>query len=104
MISLERAKELVEQKQYAEAEQVYLGILNQDVPMDEKKKDEREKAILAMGDMYVEQGDKAKLREFIPHSTEYMMQFAKSKTAKVLKTLIEKFSLVPNSLEDLKYI
>lgn len=104
MISLERAKELVEQKQYAEAEQVYLGILNQEVPMDEKKKDEREKAILAMGDMYVEQGDKAKLREFIPHSTEYMMQFAKSKTAKVLKTLIEKFSLVPNSLEDQIYV
>ena len=55
---------------------------------------------MELGQLYVTMGAKDKLREFIPHSTEYMMQFAKSKTVKVLKTLIEKFEQVPDSLDD----
>ncbi|KAL3232622.1 26S proteasome regulatory subunit RPN6 [Nakaseomyces bracarensis] len=112
MVSVERAKELIDAKQYEDAEKVLLGVLNgesdsgrvQSGKLDERSRDERERAILLLGDVYVALGAREKMRDFIPRSTEYMMQFAKSKTAKVLKTLIEKFSGVPDSLDDQIYV
>ncbi|AJU61222.1 proteasome regulatory particle lid subunit RPN6 [Saccharomyces cerevisiae] len=106
---LEEARRLVNEKEYNEAEQVYLSLLDKDssqssaaagASVDDKRRNEQETSILELGQLYVTMGAKDKLREFIPHSTEYMMQFAKSKTVKVLKTLIEKFEQVPDSLDD----
>ena len=101
-MSLEEARELVKAKDYSKAESIYLDLLNKDIKDSaaDKLKNEQESAILELGDLYVTTNDTAKLREFIPHSTDYMSQFAKSKTAKVLKTLIEKFEQVPDSLDD----
>lgn len=105
---LEEARNLVNEKQYDKAEQVYLSLLDKDsslvsaptASVDDKRRNEQETSILELGQLYVTMGAKDKLREFIPHSTEYMMQFAKSKTVKVLKTLIERFEQVPDSLDD----
>lgn len=108
MATLQRARDLVREKQYEEAEKTYLELLKNaqeergDVP--NSRKNEQESCLLELGKLYVVTKDKTKLREFIPHSTEYMMQFAKSKTAKVLKTLIEDFEQVPDSYDDQIYV
>lgn len=100
---LESARVLVKDKKYNEAEKIYLNILNTESKTKSKldaNKNEKESCILELGELYTVTDQKEKLREFIPNSTLYMMQFAKSKTAKVLKTLIEKFELIPDSLDD----
>ncbi|KQC45047.1 Ribosomal 60S subunit protein L43A [Saccharomyces cerevisiae] len=85
---LEEARRLVNEKQYNEAEQVYLSLLDKDssqssaaagASVDDKRRNEQETSILELGQLYVTMGAKDKLREFIPHSTEYMMQFANPK-------------------------
>ncbi|GCE98194.1 26S proteasome regulatory subunit rpn6 [Zygosaccharomyces mellis] len=107
-MSLEQARQLVQSKQYAEAESIYLSLLNKDVSNEagitDSRKNEQESCLLELGSLYATTHDKAKLREFIPHSTAYMLQFAKSKTAKVLRTLIERFGEVPGSLDDQIYV
>lgn len=105
MSTIEQARQLVNDKQYEKAEKVYLDLLNRDMKnANTKDKNEQESCILELGKLYVTMKDSKKLRDFIPHSTEYMMQFAKSKTAKVLKSLIEDFEQVPDSLDDQIYV
>lgn len=108
MSELQRARDLVREKKYADAEKVYLELLkgaeNETKEPSTKSKNEQEVCLLELGDLYVVTNDKAKLREFIPQSTQYMMQFAKSKTAKVLKALIEDFEKVPDSYDDQIYV
>lgn len=108
MSELQRARDLVREKKYADAEKVYLELLrgaeNETKEASTKSKNEQEVCLLELGDLYVVTNDKAKLRDFIPQSTEYMMQFAKSKTAKVLKALIEDFEKVPDSYDDQIYV
>lgn len=104
-MSVEEARQLVKGKELGKAEEIYLQLLNREVgDASDKIKNEQESCILELGDIYVTTKDSKKLREFIPHSTDYMSQFAKSKTAKVLKTLIEKFEQVPDSLDDQIYV
>ncbi|CCD23358.1 proteasome regulatory particle lid subunit RPN6 NDAI_0B03230 [Naumovozyma dairenensis CBS 421] len=99
--AMDTARKLVEDKQYEKAEQEYLQLINKDLSSNsDKVRNEMESCILELGQLYVSTNAKDKLREFIPRSTDYMMQFAKSKTAKVLKTLIEKFENIPDSLDD----
>ncbi|QLQ78039.1 hypothetical protein HG537_0A02860 [Torulaspora globosa] len=105
MSQLQRARELVNNKEYAEAEKVYLELLNDTESVtSSKRKNELESCLIELGHLYVIKQDKAKLREFIPNCTGYMMQFAKSKTAKVLKALIEDFEQVPDSYDDQIYV
>lgn len=108
MTELQKARDLVREKKYADAEKVYLELLrgaeNETKEASTKSKNEQEVCLLELGDLYVVTNDKAKLRDFIPQSTEYMMQFAKSKTAKVLKALIEDFKKVPDSYDDQIYV
>ncbi|CCE93658.1 proteasome regulatory particle lid subunit RPN6 TDEL_0G02910 [Torulaspora delbrueckii] len=108
MTELQKARDLVREKKYADAEKVYLELLrgaeNETKEASTKSKNEQEVCLLELGDLYVVTNDKAKLRDFIPQSTEYMMQFAKSKTAKVLKALIEDFEKVPDSYDDQIYV
>ncbi|CCK68235.1 proteasome regulatory particle lid subunit RPN6 KNAG_0A05710 [Huiozyma naganishii CBS 8797] len=102
MQTLEGVKLLVGEKKYDEAERALLQLLSRDVPATaaEKLKNEQEQCVLQLGRLYVTRGEKKKLREFIPHSTEYMANLAKSKTAKILKQLIDAFEQVPDSLDD----
>lgn len=108
MSTLKLARELVDKKEYEKAEQAYLALLNRDEASSSEAnaglKNEQEACILELGRLYTTLGDKKKLRVFIPNSTEYMMQFAKSKTAKVLKVLIEQFEQVPDSYDDQIYV
>ncbi|AET40352.1 proteasome regulatory particle lid subunit RPN6 Ecym_5616 [Eremothecium cymbalariae DBVPG len=97
-MSIEQARKLAGVKKYEEAESVYLSLLN-DVKLHDKRHAQlQEQSILELGHMYALSHQSDKLAEFIPKSREFMMQFAKSKTAKVLKTLIDHFELIPNTL------
>lgn len=107
-MSLEQARKLVQSKEYDRAEAIYLDLLNQSetgqVKETDPRRNEQESCLLELGSLYADTHNKDKLREFIPRSTEYMLQFAKSKAAKVLKTLIERFEEVPESLDDQIYV
>ncbi|AMD21725.1 HFL131Cp [Eremothecium sinecaudum] len=98
-MSIEHARKLVEQKNYREAESVYLSLLNDSNNQEKKYAQLQEQCILELGHLYALAGESRKLAEFVPKSREFMMQFAKSKTAKVLKTLIDEFELIPGTLD-----
>ncbi|CCH59763.1 hypothetical protein TBLA_0B09460 [Henningerozyma blattae CBS 6284] len=104
--TLNTARSLVKESRYDEAEPLYLQLINRTPPSDVNSieamdyKNIQEACILELAQLYADQKNSAKLKEFIPQSTEHMTLFAKSKTAKVLKLLIEKFQQVPDSLDD----
>ena len=107
MSNIEIARQLVKDKKYDEAESKYISILEHDIKatdLTEKGKNELESCILELGDIYIATKNIPKLREFILQSTDYSMRLAKSKTAKILKTLIDKFEQVPDSLDDQIYV
>ncbi len=107
MSEVETARQLVNDQKYDEAEAKYIAILNCDIKtidLTEKVKNELESCILELGEIYITTQNVVKLREFILQSTDYSMKLAKSKTAKILKTLIDKFEQVPNSLDDQIYV
>lgn len=96
-MSLSQVKHLVSEKEYLQAEDLCLSILN--TLSDKSDTQLQEECILLLGNIYGLTQQQDKLAAFIPQSRNYMLKFAKSKTAKVLKTLIEQFSLIPNSLD-----
>ncbi|AAS52200.1 ADR280Wp [Eremothecium gossypii ATCC 10895] len=98
-MSIEEARKLAGRKDYAAAEAEYLALLNDAENQDKKRAQLQEQCILELGRMYAEAHDADKLAAFIPRSRDFMMQFAKSKTAKVLKTLIDQFDRIPDTLE-----
>lgn len=102
MSDLEKAQKLIKDNQLQDAEIILLKLLNHDtdIILTDKQKNEQEMCIIELGKLYVKLNDPTKLREFILHCTEYMIQFVKSKTAKVLKTLIDLFEQIPDSLDD----
>lgn len=99
MSTIKEARALVEKKEYSKAEELYLRLLNDPQNQGKAQLQLQEQCILELGHLYGVTHQTEKLSDFIPQSREFMMQFAKSKTAKVLKTLIEQFDLIPNSLD-----
>ncbi|CAR24210.1 PCI domain-containing protein [Lachancea thermotolerans] len=101
MASIEEARKLVENKEYSKAEELYISLLkdSSDTSKSSAKTQTQEQCIVELGSLYGLSNQPDKLAEFIPHARELMMQYAKSKTAKVLKTLIDQFDKIPNSLD-----
>ncbi|GMM53685.1 proteasome regulatory particle lid subunit [Maudiozyma humilis] len=101
-MSLADARKLAAAKDYAGAEAAYQHLLARDLShaSPDALKNEQEACVLELADIYVAQHNAAKLRNFIPQSTDYMAALAKAKTAKVLRALIDKFAGVPDSLQD----
>lgn len=97
-MSLEAARKHLENKEYSEAEALLLSLLNNE---DDSKSaiQEKEQCILELGHLYGVSHQLKKLADFVPQSREYVMRFAKSKIAKVLKTLIDDIGLIPDSLD-----
>ncbi|CAG99097.1 proteasome regulatory particle lid subunit RPN6 [Kluyveromyces lactis] len=103
-MSLEEARNLVGKEDYEKAEAQFLAVLNhqdaaQPQSISNKDAQEKEQCILELGQLYGTTHQLKKLAEFVPRSREYMMKVAKSKIAKVLKTLLNDFELIPDSLD-----
>lgn len=60
---------------------------------------EQEFSILELGTIYKTKSDAQKLKELIEESRVVLGSFAKSKTAKIVKTLIEDFEKIPNTID-----
>lgn len=90
-------------KEYEKAEAQFLEILEQQPTetkgISNKDAQEKEQSILELGQLYGTTHQLEKLAKFVPRSREYMMKVAKSKIAKVLKTLLDDFELIPDSLD-----
>lgn len=99
--TIEEARSAVNAHKYSEAEEKYKSIiLSEDSSQTNAKKlQEQEAAILELGKLYQDQKQAAQLSELINQSRDVLGKFAKSKTAKIIRTLIEYFDKIPDSLD-----
>ncbi|CCE80039.1 Piso0_003136 [Millerozyma farinosa CBS 7064] len=99
---LQEARNLAKNEDYSGAEVKYKEIIfadNSDRASNNKTLQEQEAAILEIGKIYQKLQDAAKLRKLLSESRSVLGHFAKSKTAKIVKTLIEYFDGVKGSLD-----
>ncbi|GEQ67017.1 hypothetical protein JCM33374_g680 [Metschnikowia sp. JCM 33374] len=101
---LEEASVAVVQKRFEEAESKYYQAINSTFEGDDQNKrarflQDQESAIIELGKFYQENKSATKLDELIRSSRAVLSTFAKSKTAKIVKTLIEDFDKIPDSLD-----
>ncbi|GAA5985887.1 hypothetical protein JCM5350_006850 [Sporobolomyces pararoseus] len=81
-----------------EKEQLLRQILDQPAgPRDEELLKEKESAILELGKLFRDQKDADKLARVVKDSRPLVQHLAKAKTAKLIRTLLDYFSLIPNS-------
>ncbi|KAG7665984.1 RPN6 [[Candida] subhashii] len=101
---LEEAKSAVSAKDYQLAESKYKQLIVNSTSIagthpTAKQLQQQESAILELGKIYESQQDATKLAQLLTESKQLLGHFAKSKTAKIVKTLIENFDKIDNSLD-----
>lgn len=102
---LEAAGAAVAQHKYEVAETNYYQVINATLPEDHDQNQrtrflqEQETAILDLGELYREQKNAGKLSELIENTRQVLSGFAKSKSAKIVRTLVEYFDKVPDALD-----
>lgn len=101
---LEAASVDVVQKRYEDAEAKYYEAIRStfegdDQNMKVKFLQDQETAIVELGKLYQDQNSAVKLDELIRNSRDVLSSFAKSKTAKIVKTLVDDFDKIPDSLD-----
>lgn len=84
---------------FPKAEPVFWQIVGTNPGKSDKAISEQEKAFLELGSFYKGQQDAQKLRELIARAREVTGGYAKSKTAKIIRALIEDMASVENSNE-----
>lgn len=96
------ARELAANGQYEAAESKYgqliTGAANEGKASN-KILQEQELGILELGKIYQSQQQPQKLTKLLSDSRSVLGNFAKSKTAKIVKTLIEDFDTIPDALD-----
>lgn len=102
--TLEEAGVAASQKRYDDAETKYYSVINAQYDADDLTKrakflQDQETAILELGKIYQAQGSADKLVELARNSRKVLGAFAKSKTAKIVRTIVEDFDPIPNSVE-----
>lgn len=102
---LEAAGAAVAQHKYEVAEANYYQVINATLSEDHDQNQrtrflqEQETAILDLGELYKEQKNAGKLSELIENTRKVLSGFAKSKSAKIVRTLVEYFDKVPDALD-----
>lgn len=99
---LEQARAASSNENFKEAESKYQEIiLSKDSSGQPTSKvlQDQEAAILELGKIYQNQKQPDKLNELLAYSRAVLGNFAKSKTAKIVKTLIEYFDNISDALE-----
>ncbi|KAK8440987.1 hypothetical protein B9J08_02289 [Candidozyma auris] len=102
--SIEQARTAASQKKYEEAESKYWSVINAKVETGDQKErtkllQDQEVAILELGKVYQELKNYEKLHTLISDSRSVLGGFAKSKTAKIVKSLVEDFDAIPGALD-----
>ncbi|KAG8854001.1 26S proteasome regulatory subunit rpn6 [Tulasnella sp. 330] len=92
MSSIEKANELLKSDPQ-QAEQIYKSVLSSNDSDDR----DQEVALVKLGQIYADRKDAAALAEVVKSSRAFMSSTAKAKTAKLIRTLIDFFSLIPGS-------
>lgn len=92
---MDKARELANAGEHESAVEVYKSVL-----ISAPNPSDVEACILELSKEYVILKDKQALASFVMESTQYMLKFAKAKTAKVLRQLIERLAEVPDSLDE----
>lgn len=96
---LKNARTAAEAGDLATAEKTYREIMDQETGTNEKLIQEQEYALTELGKLYRDHGKVNELAELIKTSRKVMSGFAKSKTAKIIRNLIDMFSPMPNTLD-----
>lgn len=99
---IEEAREAVNSKQYDVAETKYQKFLEdsrQEPSTSAKVLQLQENAILELGKVYKILAQPQKLSQLLTDSRQLLGNFAKSKTAKIVRTLIEYFDNLTNALD-----
>ncbi|KAI8390922.1 PCI domain-containing protein [Radiomyces spectabilis] len=94
---LKHAEELKKSKQYDQALNAYKAILAQQTQGEEELR-EQELAIIHLGELYRDLQLPQELAELFRSSRAFMSSIAKAKTAKLIRTLVDMFSEIPNCL------
>ncbi|KAH3901183.1 proteasome regulatory particle lid subunit RPN6 SCDLUD_002667 [Saccharomycodes ludwigii] len=110
MSTLEQATKFKQAKDYQNAEKLFIEIFEKneqqlkqnDYKLFNRSKilQEQEQCILELGELYAETKQNNKLSNLIKNGRIFMMAYAKSKISKVLKSLIEYYDKIPDSIDD----
>jgi 26S proteasome regulatory subunit N6 len=96
---LAEAREAELHGNYDLAESKFKLLIVDNASSSTKKLQEQETAILELGKIYQKTSQPAKLQSLISESRAVLGNFAKSKTAKIVKTLIEDFDAISGALD-----
>ncbi|PFH46070.1 hypothetical protein AMATHDRAFT_199950 [Amanita thiersii Skay4041] len=95
--------EALSAKDSAKAESLYRQILSQTGTAQDTEHSQilrdQETALVKLGELYRDQGNSKGLAEVITLSRAFMSSTAKAKTAKLIRTLLDFFSTIPDSQE-----
>ncbi|CDK26024.1 unnamed protein product [Kuraishia capsulata CBS 1993] len=96
--SIEDARRAVKTKDYSKAEEIYNDLLSAKSVSD-KINQSKENAILELGQMYRDTDNKESLVALISQSEAILSTFAKSKTSKIVRSLIDLVESLPGGEE-----
>lgn len=96
---LQEARDLVAKEDFSGAEAKFQEIIQFDTSSSPKALQEQEAAILELGALYKSHHDPTKLTQLLTDSRNILGNFAKSKTAKIVKTLVDDYDSIPNALD-----
>ncbi|PWW74769.1 PCI-domain-containing protein [Tuber magnatum] len=95
---LEEAQE-VQKKDPARAEAMYKEMISKPPGMNDAELRDYELALVALGGIYRDARRTGELAELIKASRSIMSSFAKAKTAKIVRQLIDLFTTIPDTLD-----
>ncbi|KAK5069811.1 26S proteasome regulatory subunit rpn6 [Lithohypha guttulata] len=96
---IEEAKKVAKDNP-AESEKLYKQVLSQQPGANETASRDYENALLGLGELYKTHKKQKELAELVRTSSTTLSSFAKAKTAKLIRQLLDLFADIPNSLEN----
>lgn len=96
---LAEARRFADSGNVSQAEAAYKTIINNSTKPEGPEAATTETAMLELGKIYQKQNQAQSLKDLITESRTVLGSFSKSKTAKIVKTLIEYFDTIPESLD-----
>ncbi|KAK5168994.1 26S proteasome regulatory subunit rpn6 [Saxophila tyrrhenica] len=104
MAAEDNAKRLEEAKsqakdQPAKAEQIYKDVLSKPPGSNDKAVRDFEKALQGLGELYRDHKRPQDLQNLIQQTRDVLTSFARAKTAKLVRQLLDLFAAIPNTLE-----